>query len=56
MRDWANNLCKDPIKEIVAGINAAGSVLEKKRNSPKIIVCGLLPRDECWYMNRVIIK
>ena len=30
MWDWTNNLCKDPLKEIVAGIDAKASVLEKK--------------------------
>lgn len=51
-----NNLYEDPPYEIVDGIIAAASVLEKKYNDPKIIVFALLPRDESWSKNQIIIK
>ena len=51
-----NKFYKDTPYKIVDGIIATAFVLEKKHNNPKNIVCCLLPRDEFWSMNGIIIK
>ena len=32
------------------------SCLRKKSSSIKVLICGLIPRDESWSVNRVLIK
>ena len=51
-----NNLHKDSPCELVNGLIATADVLKKKCNNPKIIICGPIPGDESWSVNRIIIK
>ena len=50
-----NNINKDPPHDIVQGLIAIGSSFENRFNNPKIFICGLLPHDELFCFNRVII-
>ena len=50
-----NNINKDPPHDIVQRLTAIGSSFKNRFNSPNIFICGLLPRDECFSINRVII-
>ena len=44
-----------PPRWYCAGLIAIGSSFKNRFNNPNIFICGLLPRDECFSINRVII-
>ena len=46
---------KDSSHEIVQGLIAIGSSFKIQFNNSNIFICGLIPRDECFSINRVII-
>ena len=48
-------LTKIPPHDIVQGLIAIGSSFKNRFNNPNIFICGLLPRDECFSVKRVII-
>ena len=50
-----NNINKDPPYDIFQGLIASGSPFKSRCNNPNIFICGLLPRDEYVFVNRVII-
>ena len=50
-----NNINKDPPHDIVQGLIAIGSSFKNRFNNPNTFICGLLPRDECFSVKRVII-
>ena len=50
-----NNINKDPPYELAQGLIAIGSSFKNRFDSPDIFICGLLPRDVYFSINRVII-
>ena len=51
-----NNINVDPVEDIVDGIIDIALSLKKKYEHINVTVCGLLPRDESWSVNRLNIK
>ena len=37
-------------------IISIGSIFSKKFNDINVSVCGFIPRDECWSVNRVAVN
>ena len=33
-----------------------GTIFRRKSNTVNIIICGLIPRDECWWVNRLLMN
>ena len=52
----ANNINKDSPYDIAQGLIAIGSVFKNQSSNPNIFICGLLPRDESFSINRLIIN
>ena len=50
-----NNTNKDLLHDIVQGLITIGSSFKIRFNNPNIFFCGLLPHDECFSINRVVI-
>ena len=50
-----NNINKDPPHDTAQGLIVIGSSFKNRFNNPNVFICGLLPRDECFSINRVII-
>ena len=42
--------------DITQGLIAIGSVFKNQSSNPNIVFCGLLPRDESFSINRLIIN
>ena len=51
-----NNIQRDSSEDIVVGILEIALTLRRKYNHLNIVVCGLLPLDENWSINRIHIK
>ena len=50
-----NNIQRNSSEDIVDGILEIALALRRKYNNLKIVVCGLLHRDENWSVNRIYI-
>ena len=50
-----NNIDKDLPHDIFQGLIAIGSSFKIRFNNPNIFICGLLSRDECFSINKVIV-
>ena len=48
-----SNIHQDSSDDIVDGILEIALTLSRKYNHLNIVVCGLLPRDENWSVNRI---
>ena len=51
-----NNITKDYPDDIAQGLIAIGLVFKNQSSYPNIFVCGLLPRDESFSINKLIIN
>ena len=51
-----NNIQRDSSEDIVDGILEIALTLRRKYNDLHIVVCGLLPGDENWSVNRIYIR
>ena len=51
-----NNLFPDCPTDMADGIANMGSCLCEKSSNMNVFICGLLPRDESWSINWVLIK
>ena len=51
-----NNINKDSSYDIAQGLIAIGSVFKNQSSHPNIFICGILPRDESFSINRLIIN
>ena len=51
-----NNINKDSPYDIVQGLIVIGSVFNNQSSNPDIFICGLLPQDESFFINRLIIN
>ena len=51
-----NNINKDSPYDIAQGLIATGSVFQNQSSNPIIFICGLLPCDESFSINRLIIN
>ena len=51
-----NNLFTDPPMDIADCIVNIGFCLCEKSSNISVFICGLIPRDESWSVNRVLIK
>ena len=51
-----NNINVDPVEDIVDGIIDIALSLKKKYQHITVTVCGLIPRDESWSVNRININ
>ena len=51
-----NNISTDSPRDIADCIVDVGTIFWRKSNTVNIIICGLIPRDECWSVNRLLIN
>ena len=51
-----NNISNDSPRDIADCIVDVGTIFQRKSNTVNIIICGLIPRDECWLVNRLLIN
>ena len=51
-----NNISTDSPRDIADYIFDEGTIFRRKSNTANIIICGLIPRDECWSVNRLLIN
>ena len=51
-----NNISTDSPHGIADCIVDVGTIFRRKSNMVNIIICGLLPCDECWSLNRLLIN
>ena len=51
-----NNISIHTTRDIADCIISIGSILQKKSSGINISICGLMPRDEGWLVNRVLIN
>ena len=51
-----NNINKDPPYDIGQGLIAIGSVFKNQSSNPNIFIYGILPQDESFLINRLIIN
>ena len=51
-----NNINIDSPYDIAQGLIAIGSVFKSQSSNPNIFICGILPRDESFSINRLIIN
>ena len=51
-----NNITKDFPDDIAQGLIAIGSVFKNQSNNPNVFICGILPHDESFLINRLIIN
>ena len=51
-----NNISTDSPRDIADCIVDVGTIFRRKSNTVNIIMCGLIPRDECWLVNRLLNK
>ena len=47
---------KDSPTDVADCIVNIGSCLHEEANNIKVFICGLTPRDDSWFLNRVLIK
>ena len=52
----ANDISKDPPYDIVPCFIAIGPIFKNQFNNPNIFICGILPSDECFVMNRLFFN
>ena len=52
----ANNISTDSPRDIADCIVDVGTVFRRTSNTVNIIICGLISRDECWSINRLLIN
>ena len=52
----SNNISIDTPRDIAACIISIGSILQKKSSDINVSIYGLIPRDEGWSVNRVLIN
>ena len=51
-----NNISTDSPRDIAHCIVDLGTIFRRKSNTANIIIRGLIPRDECWSINRLLIN
>ena len=51
-----NNSDKDSPYDIVQGLIAISSAFKNQSSNPNIFICGILPCDESFLFNRLIIS
>ena len=51
-----NNIPTDTLRDIADCIISIGSIFQKKSSGINVSICGLIPRDECWSVSRVLIN
>ena len=51
-----NNINKDSPYDITEGLIAIISVFKNQSSNPNIFICGILPRNESFSINRLIIN
>ena len=51
-----NNILTDSPHDIADSIIHVGTIFRRKSNMVNIIICGLIPRDECSSINRLLIN
>ena len=51
-----NNISTDSPRDIADCIVDVGTIFQRKSNTVNIIICGLIPPDECWSINRLLIN
>ena len=51
-----NNILTDSPRDIADCMVDVGTIFRRKSNTVHIIICGLVPRDECWSVNRLLIN
>ena len=51
-----NNINKDSPYDIAQGLIVIGLVFKNQSNNPYIFICGILPRDESFSINRLLMK
>ena len=51
-----NNISTDSLCVIADSIVDVGTFLPRKSNMVNIIICGLILRDECWLVKRLLIN
>ena len=51
-----NNILVDTPCDIIDYIISIGSIFRKKSNDTNVSVYGLIPCDECWLVNRVLVN
>ena len=56
IRCGTNNISKDSPYDIAQGLTAIGSVFKNQSSNGNIFICGLLPCDESFLINRLIIN
>ena len=49
-----NNISTDSPRDIADCIKDVGTIFRSKSNTVNIIICGLIPHDECWSINRLL--
>ena len=50
-----NNISTDSPRDIADCIVDVGTIFRRKSNIVNIIICGLVPHEECWSVNRLLI-
>ena len=53
---YGTNNNKDSPYDIVQALIVIGSVFNNQSSNPNIFICGLLPQDESFCINRLIIN
>ena len=51
-----NNISTDFPRYFADCIVDQGTIFRRKSNTVKFTICGLIPRDECWSVNRLLIN
>ena len=51
---WTDNISPDSPRDIAGCIVDVGTIFRRKSNTVNIIICGLISRDECWSVNRLL--
>ena len=51
-----NNMPIDTPREIADCIISIGSIFQRKSSGIDVSICSLIPRDECWSVNRGLIN
>ena len=50
------NISSDSPRDIADGIVDVDTIFQRKSNTVNIILCVLIPRDDCWSFNRLLIN
>ena len=51
-----NNISTDSPRDIPDCMVDVGTIFQRNSNAVNIIMCGLILRDECWLVNRLLIN